>query len=85
MEKIEIKSIEMNPNIFGDRRLWDLVNGILREKWDYPDDILKDGDISESLLREICKVLRERAEKGIEWKEEHNWASGRYRREFDEA
>jgi len=68
--KIEIKSVEMNPNIFGvDGRLWKLVNDIIIEKWSLIDGDFRGGDISENLLKRICRVLRERMEgkRLLEW------------------
>jgi hypothetical protein len=66
-------------------RIWYLVNLILAEKGYFVNGVLEGGDLSEELLERIGKVLRERAEKGTGWREDHSWAFGRYRRDFDEA
>lgn len=58
----------MNPAIFGDSRLWGLVNDIIIEKWSLIDGDFRGGDISEKLLKRISKVLRERPESKYESK-----------------
>ena len=49
--------------------LWQLVDWIIKEKWDSINGIFKGGDISETLLKEIARVLSERSELNIrpEW------------------
>lgn len=66
MAKIKIKSIKMNPAIFGDSRLRKLVGDIILEKWFLVDGDLKDGDISEDLLKKIGRVLSDRIIEGYE-------------------
>ena len=65
MKKIEIKSIELSSYVkemMSNGYLWQLVDRLIEEKWSSIDGSFKDGDISESLLKEIGRALSERAE-----------------------
>jgi hypothetical protein len=46
-------------------KFWKLINDIIREKWSLEDGALRGGDISEKLLKKICRVIRERIEDDI--------------------
>lgn len=61
--------MKINPSIvdiFGDSRLRKLVGDIILEKWFLVDGDLKDGDISEDLLKKIGRVLSDRIIEGYE-------------------
>ena len=54
--------MKINPSIvdiFGDTRLWDLVNDIILEKRSFYNGVLRGGDISDLLLKKISKALVE--------------------------
>jgi hypothetical protein len=83
MEKLVAEKKKMSMDKVSDYdRIWYLVNKILIEKGYFIDGILRDGDISEDLLKKIGKVLRERMEGNKCWTFEYG---GPYRRDFDEA
>ena len=48
-----------------DVKLHRLVADIILEKWSLEDGDFKDGNISEILLKKICRVIRERIEDNI--------------------
>lgn len=71
MEKLVAEEKKRSMDSVSDHdRIWYLVNMILIEKGYFIDGVLRGGNLSEDLLEKIGEVLRERAEKGIEWKEE---------------
>lgn len=46
-------------------KFWRVISDIILEKWSLEDGALRGGDISEKLLKKICKVIRERMEDEI--------------------